>query len=309
VSHLINKYADRDVEIERVIPITETILRMNPQSAKGYSPYQILFGHQPTIHLDYAVLNSETPPHLQHAEYIDFLKKTLLKIHEDVDQKFIQQRTVEKTAFDKRNKVSSPQIYKIGQKVLLKNYKPPVNSDSILCHKKYKKIYIITDVVARESTFDPKIHGRNPELHQTAISHSYQITDIDTGRVYGSLVPSKRLKLYYDRDELNARYPPRQKNLPLPPAQELHEPRCEEPPDCIAKMSVPKQYIIRKRLLTGKLQYLVRDENKEVKWLHHDDVQPLTIQQFNNRLIALKRRRQAAARRVFNEGYAGENKT
>ena len=58
----------------------------------------------------------------------------------------------------------------------------------------------------------------------------------------------------------------------------------------------------------GKLQYLVRDENKEVKWLHHDDVQPLTIQQFNNRLIALKRRRQAAARRVFNEGYAAENK-
>ena len=151
--------------------------------------------------MNYATLEQDISPNLPHSEYISFLKNTFKRLHEDVDANFVIRRQKEKRAYDVRHHVADAPIYKIGQKVLLENRKPKGYSARVLCHRRSEQPFVIANIVERQSTFHPTEDNKYPQLNESEISCSYEITNLKTNRIWKSLVPARRLKLYYENKD------------------------------------------------------------------------------------------------------------
>jgi hypothetical protein len=322
LNQLIALYADDDTKIADSLPIIELSLRISTQKTHGYSPFEILRGYTPTLNLSGNLLEDNEP--IQHpADYIVWLKERLKAIHNDVSQNVVHARTQQKAGFDQRNRVTQPD-WTVGETVLLERGTPLPRSDQVLTHKRFgETLYYITKIVDRQSTHVPSDDNPYPRLDQTEVGPAYQLTNAKTGKILKHLVPSKRLKKFHDRAQFNQIHPPlpcagegdtqltagspRLSTLTSPPAATTSA----STPRTIAASPQPLQPtagntdwetalgIIRKRVVGGQLEFLVRFNDQSVHWCTEHDTSTELKRRFFIRQAAQHRRRQRSARAAF----------
>ena len=152
---------------------------------------------------------------------------------------------------------------------------------------------------------------QNPELCEALITRAYELTDPTTGRRWHSLISSHRLKAYHDRELFDERYPPTsEQNMEQSTStdREISQPLkySEKNQNQEKDMKNKVETIVKKCCKNGKIQYLVRYPNKEMKWMDTKEVNPTTLQKYNMKLRDIRRRKQTAARKNFTDGYKAE---
>lgn len=190
-----------------------------------------------------------------------------------------------------------------------------VGSKCVLTHKKFARKFIITNIVQRTSSFTPSADVEHPELYQSAVGRAYELTDVRTGKRWPSLISAKRLKPYHSRAQFNKQYPLLDNEAASSEAQRVVQPdRTTDVPSESAPAqqkkrikAVSKMKILRKRCHQGEIQYLTRNSDEQVIWTKLADIDPELVQQYNNKLAEIRRKRQKAARKNFAEGYKAEN--
>jgi transposase InsO family protein len=100
----IKAFADTDSQIADVIPLTELVQHVSVSRTLGYSPFQILRGYQPDIHLltgagQAADQQAGDPQH-----YVEWLTQRLALIRKDVEANKQHAHEIQKRAFDKQSR-------------------------------------------------------------------------------------------------------------------------------------------------------------------------------------------------------------
>jgi hypothetical protein len=311
LNKLINLYAADDSQIVSVLPICELAQRITVSKSRGYSPYEIMRGVKPELSLVGDVLE-KTIPTKTHHDYVQWLRERLQILNKDVTRNLEKARGQQKTAFDKRNKVTEPQ-WKVGDRVFLERACPKAGSGTVLTHKRYgQNEYFITGIVERNASFNEQ-DGNFPSLKQTAIAKAYQLTDAKTGKALRYLVPSRRLKRYQDRSELDKLYPPL-----APVTEEITSQTTrndkqdtenvqtgEEKPSSNNGNLTPHweaaKNVIRKRSNKGQIEFLVRFLDGSAYWCKSDGVsEELKKRYFLRQAQERNRKRRAAVQRFKN---------
>ena len=315
MSTLLNILAEKDADIGKVLPLAEMISRISISKSRGYSPHEILFGNQPELGLIGSMIerNDSIPTASQ---YVIWLKERLKKVHQNVTDNLKHARAAQKSAFDKRNKVVSPD-WKVGEKVWLQSSAPKARSDSILTHKKFGSTpYFITKVVERPTSADQS-NETYASLNATPMAPSYQLANCKTGKVLRYLVPSKRLKRCYDKSQISKLCPSdeqqdgneqrdnsqQDRSHPgqVPRTNEKHTERQKNNAQALPQNWHRAKYILTKRTAQGKTQFLVKFDNNEKQWCNENDVTEELKRRFILRKAQERNRRQRTARRRFHD--------
>ena len=319
LNQLIALYADDDTKIADSLPLIELSLRISTQKSQGYSPFEILRGFTPTLNLSGNLLADNEP--VKHPDdYIVWLKERLKAIHADVSKNVVHARTQQKAGFDKRNRVRQPD-WTVGETVMLERGTPLPRSDHVLTHKRFgDALYYITKIVDRQSTHVPSDDSPYPSLDQTEIGPAYQLTNAKTGKILKNLVPSKRLKRFHDRATFDQLHPPLSSNgehntqlhadtlrrVTSTPTAAASTPTTSHPMDPRGPTADDKHTdwedataIVRKRVVRGNLEFLVRFNDRSVHWCADKDTSSELKRRYFIKQAAMSRRRQRAARAAF----------
>ena len=89
LNKLINLYVKDDRDIADYLPFLEVVQRVTVSKSRGYSPYEILRGFQPSLKLSNNLLDNITPQ-LTRNEYVTFLRDRLKEISKDVTNNLLQ---------------------------------------------------------------------------------------------------------------------------------------------------------------------------------------------------------------------------
>jgi transposase InsO family protein len=200
----IKAFADTDSQIADVIPLIELVQHVSVSRTLGYSPFQILRGYQPDIHLLTESMQTSGQQAVDPEHYVEWLTQHLALIRKDVEANKQHAHEIQKRAFDKQSRVKEPDFQE-GERVYLLYPNPRAHSESVLTHKQYKGPFFITKVCQRESTFAKDDY---PTLQTAAMGKAYQLTSCGTGKVLKALVPASRLKRCVDRSTFNKVHPP-----------------------------------------------------------------------------------------------------
>jgi hypothetical protein len=200
----IKAFADTDSQIADVIPLIELVQHISVSRTLGYSPFQILRGYQPDIHLLTESVQTSDQQAVDPEHYVEWLTQRLALIRKDVEANKQHAHEIQKRAFDKQSRVKEPDFQE-GERVYLLYPNPRAHSESVLTHKQYKGPFFITKVCQRESTFAKDDY---PTLQTAAMGKAYQLTSCETGKVLKALVPASRLKRCVDRSTFDKVHPP-----------------------------------------------------------------------------------------------------
>jgi hypothetical protein len=314
----ISLYAKSDAEIPEILPLIEMYQRLMVQKGMAYSPFEILRGYLPSIHLPGEILDDNAPV-LPHHEYLIWLKDRLTAIRSDVDQNVECSRLQQKEQYDKRFKTKKPDFC-VGDVVLLHAGNPRAHSDQVLTHKRFgDRRYYITRIVGRKESFVPSDGNPYPTLDQTSIAPAYELTDTQTGRTLRHLVSAHRIKKFRDIAEFNKQHPPhstpnaavtdavrgrgddrREERQPTDGAAQT-QPAMTTKPSALADGWHAAKCIVRKRVQNGELFFLVKFADSTHSWVKETDVSDELKKRFFMRLAATRKRRQKAARERFKD--------
>ena len=204
---------------------------------------------------------------------------------------------------------------------MLERGTPLPRSDQVLTHKRFgEALYYITRIVDRQSTHVPTDDNPYPSLDQTEIGRAYQLTNAKTGKMLKHLVPSKRLKKFFDRTTFDQLHPPLSSNggdnihapagtrrpLTSTPTAAASTPTTSDPSDPLPLTAgydhtdwETALAIVRKRVVRGNLEFLVRFNDSSLHWCAEKDTSSELKRQFFVKQAAISRRRQRAARAAF----------
>jgi transposase InsO family protein len=274
----IKAFADTDSQIADVIPLIELVQHVSVSRTLGYSPFQILRGYQPDIHLFTESVQASGQQAVDPDHYVEWLTQHLALIRKDVEANKQHAHEIQKRAFDKQSGVREPNFQE-GERVYLLYPNPRAHSESVLTHKQYKGPFFITKVCQRESTVAKDDY---PTLRTAAMGKAYQLTSCETGKVLRALVPSSRLKRCVDRSTFDKVHPPlnidRQKDPDETDTQSKKqsavgaERRSPQTPSPGTEAHGggpewwPAKNIVRKRLTAGKLEFLVKFRDNTKEW-------------------------------------------
>jgi hypothetical protein len=325
LNQLIALYAEDDTKIADSLPLIELSLRISTQKSQGYSPFEILRGYTPTLNLSGNLLE-DTEPVKHPVDYIAWLKERLKAIHSDVCKNVVHARTQQKAGFDQRNRVTQPD-WTVGETVFLERGTPLPRSNQVLTHKRFgESLYYITKIVDRQSTHVPSDDNPYPSLNQTEIGPAYQLTNAKTGKILRHLVPSKRLKKYFDRVDFDKIHPP----LPGQGENNTHVTDSNTNTDTTTLLTstsaaaaripttsaAPEPMpptgddradwetalsIVRKRMVRGQLEFLVKFNDKSLHWCADKDTSAELKRRYFIKQAAIYRTRQRAARAAFRD--------
>jgi len=184
-------FCGKDSQIDRWLDIISWSLRSAVIPGLGVSPFQLVFGREPSHFYDLGKSQStDLLPDQQ--TYLDELKKRLAFLHEAVSKNEVEHRAEIKRAYDTRHRVEEPPFV-IGDIVFLLTKKPKPFSDNIISHRQYGKRFVIIEVV------------KNPHF-----STVYRLADMDTGKPLSRLINPDRLKKCHatERTDFLKRNPP-----------------------------------------------------------------------------------------------------
>ena len=233
------------------------------------------------------------------------------QIHAEVDENVERAQTKQKKAFDERNKVKAD-TFVIGDKVWLKSLNPKENSNRVLTKKKFFGPFVISAVVEKKSDVTPSSKQKHPNLSETSFGKAFQLTCIKTGRVWRSLIAHRRLKRYVDRTDFNKLYLVRpteandETGLRRPDETTGDQVPADSPTEAMASAKTNKR-IVRKRVLKGSIQYLMKFTDNSTAWLPDQSVPDELKTAFLVKQSQIRRRRQIVAKRIFQQGYLEEN--
>ena len=304
LNQLIALYATDDTQIADCLPLAELSHRISVQKPHGYSAFEIARGYIPRLNLTGNVLDDE--PIKSHPEYMSWLRDRLKIIHADVSRNLTLAREREKAEFDKRNRVATPD-WKVGDIVYLERCAPKPRSDRVLTHHKFGQgKHYITKIVERQSSHQPTEDNPFPALHETSIGPAYQLTTA-SGKILKNLVPSKRLKRFYDRTEFDKKHPPLAREStcvnqddmdPQTPGMSPNQGKNDEP-DCPPWESA--KHIIRKRQVGKNLEFLIKFQDNSAHWCTDDNTSLELKRRYFVKQAALRRKRQRTARAAFKD--------
>jgi hypothetical protein len=167
-------------------------------------------------------------------------------------------------------------------------------------------------VVTRENTFTPTQENPYPSLNETALPPAYQLVNSKTGKIVKGLVPSRRLKLYVSREDFDRLHPP----LIMPEADNQAEPQISQSQNSDQQGVTQKnegpnkssstdwhqaKNIVRKRVIKGKLEFLVKFCDNSCAWCIEQDVSQALKAKYFTKMAAQRRRRQWEAREAFKD--------
>jgi ribonuclease HI len=312
----IKAFADTDSQIVDIIPLIELVQHISVSRTLGYSPFQILRGYQPDIHLLSGSVQSSDQRIVDPERYVEWLTQRLALIRKDVEANKQHSHEIQKRAFDKQSRVKEPDFQE-GERVYLLYPNPRAHSESVLTHKQYKGPFFITKVCQRESTFVKDDQHDYPTLQTSAMGKAYQLTSCDTGKVLKALVPASRLKRCVDRSMFDKVHPPLNIDQHKGPDETETQSekqsavgasqRSPETPSVGTETRVsqpkwwPAKHIIRKRLTAGKLEFLVRFSDNSAQWVSDADVSEELKRRFFIKSAAQSRSRQRRYRARFKQ--------
>jgi hypothetical protein len=317
LSKWIKAFADTDSQIPDIIPLIELVQHISVSRTLGYSPFQILRGFQPDIHLLTESMQTSDQQAVDPEQYVEWLTQRLALIRKDVEANKQHAHEIQKRAFDKQSRVKEPDFQE-GERVYLLYPNPRAHSESVLTHKQYKGPFFITKVCQRESTFLKDPQHDYPTLQTSAMGKAYQLTNCQTGKVLKALVPASRLKRCVERSIFDKLHPPLSNNQQKGPNETDTQSEKQSAAGASQRspetqsggtgthVSEPKwwpaKHIIRKRLTAGKLEFLVKFRDNTAQWIPDADVSEELKRKYFIKAAAQRRDRQRKYRARFKQG-------
>ena len=290
IKQAIKLHADKDEDIETVLPAVLMGLRMTRTRSTDTTPFYLSRGFHPSLPLLGSGPDEPLSPQRTLASkdklFLERLTKNMHDMHAKVKENVADYKQQMKQQYDRAYK-TAPAPYTEGSKVWLHSPQIKAGSKSVLTHKAWKGPFWITQV------------HKPPDDDSSGVT--YILTDCKTGKTLKHPVSALRLKPSHSREALIERLYPEQKK-PVAMSQENPDSTAQATSQAVVPQSdeteantqygeagyEPAIKIIRQRKVDGKIQFLVVFTDRSRYWCDANDCSEQLIKHY--RLMQARRR-------------------